>query len=618
MNRGQKQPEIGHRMCVRRSIGVRTDRPRNGQRCKLLNNKALAIVLSGGLGLGSLGCSGDGASLAGDAFGRSAWGGGLVSSIRSEPRTFNRLVARDSSSGLIAELTHAPLVRINKVDDRVEPWLAESWVRLAGGLSYEITLRPNVRFSDGTPFTSADVLFSFAAVYDDAVVSPLADALRVGGKPLTVVAKDDLTVEVRFPESFSPGIRILSQLPILPKHRLEDALAAGTLAEAWGVTTPPEDMTGLGPFVLADYRPGQRLVFGRNLHYWRLSRDREQLPRLDRLTLEIVPDQDAEMLRFEAGEIDFTQTEVRAEDYASLRHAAEEGRMQLIDLGVALDADFLFFNLRPEAMADDPRRHWLQADEFRRAVSQAVDREVFADTVYLGLGEPVHGPVTISNQRWHNPNVDRYDFDLAAARTRLAGVGLTDRDNDGWLESADGTPAQFTLLTQRGHSVRERAAAVVAQDLRRLGLIVDVVSLEFGALIDRVSRMDFDAAYLGFRASDTDPASNLDLWLSGSAFHFWNPNQPAPATVWEARIDELMMAQVATADDAQRKRLFDEVQEVFAEYVPAIYFAAPRVIIATSPRVVNANPALLEPYMLWNADTLAGSTPQLLSSALSP
>ena len=541
-----------------------------------------------------------------------------MASIRSEPRTFNRLVARDSSSGLIAELTHAPLVRINKVDDRVEPWLAESWTRSADGLSYEIALRPNVRFSDGTPFTSADVLFSFEAVYDDTVASPLADALRVGGKPLTVVAKDGLTVEVRFPESFSPGIRTLSQLPILPKHRLEDALAAGTLAEAWGVMTPPEDMTGLGPFVLADYRPGQRLVFGRNLHYWRLSLEREQLPRLDRLTLEIVPDQDAEMLRLEAGEIDFTQTEVRAEDYASLRHAADEGRTQLIDLGVALDADFLVFNLKPEAMADDPRRHWLQADEFRRAVSQAVDRKMFADTVYLGLGEPVHGPVTTSNHRWHNPNVGKYDFDLAAARTRLAGVGLADRDNDGRLESADGMPARFTLLTQRGHGVRERAAAVVAQDLGRLGVTVDVVSLEFGALIDRVSRMDFDAAYLGFRASDTDPASNLDLWLSGSAFHVWNPSQPVPATVWEARIDELMTAQVETADDAQRKRLFDEVQEVFAEYVPAIYFAAPRVIIATSPRVANASPALLEPYMLWNADTLAGSTPQVLSSALSP
>ena len=265
-----------------------------------------------------------------------------------------------------------------------------------------------------------------------------------------------------------------------------------------------------------------------------------------------------------------------------------------------------------------PRRDWLQADDFRRAVSQAVDRRVFADTVYLGLGEPVHGPITASNQRWYNANVDVYDFDLAAARTRLASVGLVDVDADGQLDGPDGSPARFTLLTQRGHSVRARAAAVIAQDLGRLGVTVDVVPLEFGALIDRVSRMDFDAAYLGFRASDTDPGSNLDLWLSRSSFHFWNPSQPAPATAWEGRIDALMTAQVATADAAQRKRLFDEVQQIFADYVPAIYFAAPRVIIATSPRVANPRPALLEPYMLWNADTLAGATPQMLSSALSP
>ena len=322
------------------------------------------------------------------------------------------------------------------------------------------------------------------------------------------------------------------------------------------------------------------------------------------------------MLRLEAGEIDFTQTEVRAEDYASLRRAADEGRAQLIDLGVALDADFLFFNLKPEAMADDPRRAWLQADEFRRAVSQAVDRKVFAEAVYLGLGEPVQGPITASNRRWNNANVDVHDFDLAEARARLAGVGLTDVDNDGQLDNPDGTPAHFTLLTQRGHTVRERAAAVIAQDLGRLGVTVDVVPLEFGALIGRVSEMDFDAVYLG--ASDTDPGSNLDLWLSGSAFHVWNPSQPAPATAWEARIDVLMTAQMATADAVQRKRLFDEVQQIFADYVPAIYFAAPRVIIATSPRVANARPALLEPYMLWSADTLAGATPQMLSSALSP
>ena len=113
------------------------------------------------------------------------------------------------------------------------------------------------------------------------------------------------------------------------------------------------------------------------------------------------------------------------------------------------------------------------------------------------------------------------------------------------LEDRRGAPVRFTLLTQRGHTVWETAAAVLAEDLRQVGIAVDVVPLEFGALIQRVTAMDFDAAYLGFRASDTDPASNLDLWLSSAAFHFWNPSQPSPSTAWEGHIDDMMAAQIA-------------------------------------------------------------------------
>ena len=530
-------------------------------------------------------------------------GGGLVASIRSEPRTFNRLVARDSTSGLVTELTQAPLVRINKVTDQLEPWLAESWSRAEDGLSYELRLRPDVRFADGTPFTSADVLFSFDAVYREELTSPLADTLRVGGEPLEVTASDALTVLVRFPAPYSPGLRLLADLPILPRHRLATPLAAGTLQEAWDVATPPAEMTGLGPFILSDYLPGQRLVFARNPHYWRVAPDGAPLPYLDRLTLEIVPDQDAEILQ-----IDFTQTGVRAEDYASLRRAAREGRVQLFDLGVGLDADFLFFNLRPSAINADPRQPWLQADDFRRAISEAVDRAAFVETVYLGLAEPVYGPVTPGNHRWHNPRAPRLSDNPAQARIRLAGLGLTDRDGDGLLEDARGEPVRFTLLTQRGHTVRERAAAVLQEDLRQIGVTADVVPLEFGALIERVTQMNFDAAYLGFRATDPDPAVNLDFWLSSAAFHVWNPSQPSPATAWERRIDELMEAQMSAAAVAERKQAFDEVQRLFAEHVPALYFAAPRVYVATSARVANADPALLEPYVLWNADTLAVSS----------
>lgn len=532
-------------------------------------------------------------------------GGTLVASVRSEPRSFNRYVVRDTTSDLISVLTSAKLLRINRVTDQIEPWLAEHWSVTPDGLSYTLTLRTDVTYSDGTPFSSADVLFAFRAVYDPQVASPLVDALRVGGRPLAVVAPDTSTVVITFPSPFGPGLRLLDNLPILPRHRLESSLGEGTFQKAWSLTTAPSELTGLGPFVLKEYVPGERLVFDRNARYWRKDDNGVTLPYLDRVRIEIVPEQSMEILRLESGELDLVQSEIRPEDYTALKRAADAGRLQLVDLGVGLDPNFMWFNLKPEAKAADPRRLWLQSVELRRAVSHAVDRQAFVDTVLLGAGVPVHGPVTPGNRIWFSSETPKYPYDPERARTLLASVGLSDRDGDGRLEDARGIPARFSLLTQKGNTARERGSAVIQEDLRKTGLTVDVVTLEANAVIDRLTRGDYDAIYFGSVASDTDPAINLDFWLSTGAFHAWNPEQQRPATQWEQRIDELMHLQVASVDQAERKRLFDQVQRVFAEQQPALYFAAPHVIIAMSSRVANAAPALLRPQVLWNADTLA-------------
>ena len=543
-----------------------------------------------------------GESLLRDEPGRS---GTAVGTIRDEPQTFNRLAARDNISVLMTQLTQAGLVRINRTEDVVEPWLAESWSSDDDGRTHTLTLREGMTFSDGEPFTSADVLFSFEALYDERLGSALADSLRIDGRPIGAEAPDATTVVVRFPVPYSPGLRLLDSLPMLPRHLLEPALRAGTFRDAWGLSTPPAEMAGLGPFVLESYQPGQRLVFARNTRYWRTDEAGVQLPYLDRITLEIVSDQNAEMLRLETGEVDFISSGIRAEDVGNLSRAADAGQVQLFHLGVGLDADFLAFNLQPSAMADDPRRAWLQSLDWRLAVSHAVDRAAFADTIYLGLAEPIFGPITPGNRTWFQPDLPVFDYDLRRAHALLEGLGLADRDGDGLREDRGGRPVRFTLLTQQGNTIRERAAQVLQADLRQVGIGVDVVPLEFGALIDRIVSMNFDAVYFGFLVSDTDPAANLDFWLSSAAFHFWNPSQPTPATDWERRIDELFGQQLTRSDMDERRRLFDEIQTLFAENQPILYFAAPRFSLATSARLANVEPSLLVPYVLWNADTLA-------------
>jgi peptide/nickel transport system substrate-binding protein len=522
-----------------------------------------------------------------------ARGGELVVSMRTEPASFNRLTRRDASTELVSILTQAKLIRVNRATQEVEPWLAASWTRSADGLRYTMKLRPNVAFSDGHPFTADDVVFSFAAAYDERAASVLADSLQANGKKLTVAAVDPLTVIVTFPSPFGPGVRILDNLPIFPKHKLQKALEAGALASAWTLETPPAELAGLGPFVLSEYLPGQRLVFVKNPHYFMQDAAGAMLPYLDRITVQIIPDQNAEMLALESGQIDLPSDAMRPEDYAPLRRAKDAGRLQLLDLGVGYDADSLWFNLKPNAFAADPRASWIQRDELRRAISMAVDRKRFADTVFLGAGAPVFGPETPANRQWFSPDVPQTPYDPAGAKALIESI-------------APGQTVRFTLLTQKGRSSLERGSAVIRDELQKIGVIVDVVPLDGNALIQRfVSGAAYDAIYFRVAATDTDPALTPDFWFSFGSAHMWDIAEPTPATPWEAQIDALMAKQIASPDLAERKRLFAEVQKIFAEHQPAIYFAAPRVFVAASTRVTNLAPALIRPHLLWAPDRIA-------------
>lgn len=531
-------------------------------------------------------------------------GGELLASVRTDPRSFNRHAARDSTTNLVSNLTQAKLVRINQATQAIEPSLAQRWTTADQGRRVTMTLARGVLFSDGHPFTADDVLFAFEAAYDEKSGSALADSVQAGGKKLQVVATDPHTVVVTFPAPFAPGISILDTLPILPRHRLEGALKAGAFTKAWGLDTPPSEIVGLGPFVLSEYVPGQRVVFARNPHYFGKAPDGEALPYLDRLVLEIIPDQSAELLRLESGQLDMMTSEIAPEAYAPLKRAAGEGRVKLLDLGVSRNADGLWFNLKPGAFAGDARAAWLQRDELRRAISMAVDRKVFADTVFFGAGVPVYGPETPANKNWYWTGMPPTPHDPAGAKQLLASIGLTDR-GDGVLKDARNQPARFTLLTQKGRPNLERGAAVIRDELKKIGVAVDVVTLDFGAVVTAFLSAKYDAVYFNADKTDLDPGTNPDFWFSSGSAHMWNFEEKTPATDWERRIDELMTRQIASPDRAERKRLYDEVQKIFSEHMPIVYFVAPRIYVAHATRVTNLTPAEYRPQLLWRPDTVA-------------
>ncbi len=533
-------------------------------------------------------------------------GGEVTASLRSEPAVYNRHVDNRAATETFTLLTQARLLRVNRATDALEPALAERWSSDADGLTHTLTLRRDVRFSDGTPFTSADVLFSFRALYHPSVNSLLAIALTPGGKPLEVSAPDAATIVIRFPVRFAPGLRLLDPLPILPRHKLEAALNEGRFGDAWKVGTPPQEVVGLGPFQLAEHVAGQRMVFTRNPYYWRKDEAGVQLPYLDKITIAIIADQNAESLRVESGEIDLmVNGDIRPEDYAAFKRAASEGRLRLVDVGPGFDLNFLWFNLSPKR---PPGKPWLDKREFRQAVSYAADRQAIANTVFLGEAAPVYGPVSPGNRTWYSDAIPKYEHKPERARELLASIGLIDRNADGRLEDGAGRPVRFSVLTHRGH-VRERVASMLQQQLRQVGIQVDVVGMDPPSIQQRAGTGEYDAIFYGFQASATDPALNPEFWLSSGPMHIWNPSQKTPATEWERRVDVLMRQQMEDPDPAERKRLMAEIQRIFGEELPAIYFVAPKVVLAVSTRVTNMTPALQIPNLLWSAETLAVAGP---------
>jgi len=347
----------------------------------------------------------------------------------------------------------------------------------------------------------------------------------------------------------------------------------------------------------------------RNPYYWKTDEQGNRLPYLDEIVFLFVPSADAQVLRFQSGETDII-SRLGAENFSVLSRQARDYRMA--DAGPGLEYNFLFFNLNElgeKAPADMARKQsWFRSEKFRRAVSLAIDREAIVRLVYQGRGAALWGPVTPGNRRWADAGIAHPARSLDRSRQLLtqAGFKLTSGGSgEPTLVDADGKPVEFSIVTSASNADRAKMAALIQDDLKQLGMRVQVVPLELHSLIDRIMQTkEYDACVLGIASYDADPNSDLNVWLSSGGMHLWNPSQKHPATDWEAEMDRLMEQQLTATKGAQRKNFYDRVQEILAERQPLIFLASPDILVGAKKSIGNFHPAVLEPYVLWNVDQL--------------
>ena len=542
-------------------------------------------------------------------------GGKLIISELGDPKTFNYITQNEESSQDIVRFLFWGLLNMDEPTQEVKPGLAEFWTNSPDGKTWTFRLRKNLRWSDGAPLTADDVVFTWNdVIYNPKIDNVTRDSFIIEGKKFKITKVDDLTVQVETPAVYAPFLATFGAgVAIVPKHILEQSVTNGTFTSAYSVNTKPEELVGSGPYRLKEYKPAQYTILERNPYFLEVDTNGTRLPYLDDIIFTVVPDFNTIALRSLSGEADVDEL-IRPMDYDRFKAAADQGKINLLDPGIGLEMTFLCFNenTNMDARTGKPlvtpyKLKWFRDARFRQAISYAINRDAMIQAAYSGRAVPAYGFDTPGDKKWFNPNIKTYPHDPAKALELLKEMGIEKRNGNDFLTDADGNKIEFVLNANTGSSVAEKCCVFVQQDLKKLGMNVIYQPIEFNSLIDKLySTFDFECAFSAFGSgSVVDPSGSMNIIKSDGFTHDWFPRQKTPSTPWEARMDALMNAQMQTLDNNERKKDFDEVQEIMAEQQPLIFSVTPHYYAATRTNIANVRPTALGGYRAtWNAEEL--------------
>lgn len=524
------------------------------------------------------------------------FGGRLIFAEISPPKSFNPIVAGETTTSVYTGQFFLGLTRTNAWTFAVEPELATGWEHDESGKVWTVKLRQGVEWSDGTPFTADDVLFTYATIYDERITSSMRDIITgPNGEQWQLRKIDDFTVEFTLFDKNAIFPLLLAD-GIIPRHKYKPLVDSGKFNEALGVNIDPSEIVGAGPYVLGSF-DGSKVVLKRNPRYYKRDAAGNRLPYLDELVFLIVPDMDVQLLKLKNREIDFAA--LRGSDFPVMAPLQGQQNFTIYKLGPADGSTFLTFNQNTgknpsgEPYVAPHKLKWFRDPRFRRAVSHGVDREAIVNNVMNGLGYPQYGPMNAANENlpFVNPDMPKFPYDLEKARVLLKEMGLVDRDGDGFLEDEQGNRVEFNLTTNVENDVRLKAGEIIRKDLETLGMRVNFRPTPFNQLITQLDyTFDWEAVVMSLTGGP-EPAWGGNVWKSSGRLHMWHPRQQTPSTEWEARIDELWAEGMRELDPARRKEIYHEWQDIVGREQPFIYTAAPERLLALRNKFGNIFPS---------------------------
>ena len=525
----------------------------------------------------------------------------------SDAKTFNSIVAEETSSTDVLLRLSTPLVRRNQMNLEWEPALAESWTVSEDQKTLTLKLRKNLKWSDGEPITADDFVWPVENIYfAEGIEGSNKDGLSVDGDPSIWKKIDDLTLSITVPVVYA-GLMTMANTSPLPVHIFKPVLEEGgpeAINAFWGVDSDISTIVSSGPFLIDKYVAAEKITFKPNPNYYEKDAKGNQLPYIEELIYVYVEDEDTILAKWLADELDFYS--LRGEDYAILIGEKEAHDFELFNVGPAFGTNFITFNQNPiegegDAGIEGPKLEWLSNKKFRHAMGYIIDRQNIVDNVYYGFGFPQYTFVPRqSPYYWEGADDVAMTFDPEKAKALLDEIGYKDTDNDGFREDANGNKITLNLSTNSGNKTREAIGTLFAEEARKIGIEVNFTPVDFNTLVTQlVSSYDWDMILIGLTGS-VDPISGANSHRSSGSLHMIEPNQESPRRDWEAEVDRLWALANNTMSEDQRAENYLELQKIWMEEMPWVYTFSPVVMYAYKNKWGNVKPQSVSKYQ-WDS-----------------
>lgn len=483
-------------------------------------------------------------------------GGSLINAMTGEPSSLISMIAGESASSAISSNIFNSLLKYDK-NLELEGDLVESWKISADQKTIRFTLKPDLKWADGKPLTSADVLFTWQAVTDEKSASPYASDFQLVKKATTPDAR---TFEVTYEQAYAPAMDSWAGLQILPKHLLQ--------GQDLHTTSFARNPVGSHYYKLDSWTHGENLKLSRN------PNSVLGQAKIDQLVSRIIPDNSAQFLELMADNIDYMGLDPIK--YSRIIPARPELQQKLAlykELGNSYT--YMGFNLKRKPFDDK---------NVRLAINYAIDKQEIIDGVYLGLGINIASPYK-PGTRWSNPDLQPYPYNPQKARDLLKQAGFVDSDGDGILER-DGKPFSFEIITNQNKE-REKSAVLIQRRLKEIGIDVQIRAIEWASFISRfIKTGDFDVVVLGW-----------GLGLDPDQYNIWHSSQQAPGQFnfigyHNPQVDKLLEQGRLELNPDKRQKIYYEFARVLLEDSPIVYLSAGYGLTAIHKRVKGIdNPA---------------------------